>query len=344
MGISGADVDVLIVGAGHGGLGVAARLKAGGREPLIVDTNARVGNSWRERWASLRLFTPRFVNGLPGMRFPDGTDPFPGKDEVADYEERYAREFDLELRLGARATRMRRVGDAFEVTVGGQTLRARNVVLANGAHQTPRTPSFAASLDRGIHQLHSRDYGRAGALPDGPVLVVGARNSGAEIAGDLASTHAVTVAQGAPTPFAPARWRSPAWWRIAQLRSWIARGRRMSPLLPWPLAVRTYVEVDVERAAREGRFRVAPRVVGVDAGGQELQFADGSVARPRVVIWATGFRIDDSWVDVPSGERGIGFGPHGRGPVPGLWTVRAGLLATLHYEARAVASDILATR
>ena len=337
-----ADIDVLIIGAGHGGLGVAARLLARGREPLAVDANPRVGDAWRERWASLRLFTPRFVNGLPGMPFPDGDDPFPGKDEVADYQERYARERRIPLRLGTAVTRIRRVADAFEATLGGETVRARNVVITTGAHHTPRVPSFAANLDSDIRQLHSAEYGRAGTLPGGPVLVVGARNSGAEIAMDLAATHAVTLAQGAPRPYAPARWRSPGWWRVAQLRSWLLRGRLPPRVLPWPITVSMYVEVDVPRAAREGRIRLAPRIV--DADGTGVRFADASVMRPSCVIWATGFRNDDAWIDVPSGENGIVVGAHCRAPAPGLWINRANLLGSLHWGSLDIAADVARSR
>jgi putative flavoprotein involved in K+ transport len=303
-----------------------------------------VGDTWRARWATLRLFTPRFVNGLPGMRFPDGADPFPGKDEVAEYQERYARELGLEVRLGARVTRIRRVSEAFEATIGGEAIRARNVVLANGAHQTPRIPPFAADLGPEILQLHSVEYGRAGSLPPGRVLVVGGRNSGAEIAMDLAGTHEVALTFDRRSTYAPARWRSTVWWRAAQLRSWVVRGAILPGPLPWPLKPPhgAWVEVDLRRAEREGVLRLVPRAVG--ASRDEVRFANASAIRPRIAIWATGFRIDDSWVDVPSGEKGITVGRHGRGPVPGLWIVRGRLLATLHYQAIAVAKDILATR
>ena len=335
-----ADVDVLIVGAGHGGLGVAGRLLARGREPLIVEADARVGDTWRRRWASLRLFTPRFVNGLPGMRFPDGDDPFPNKDEVADYEQRYAEALRIPIQLGARVRRLRRTPDGFAADLDGSVINARNVVIATGAHRTPKIPAFAARLDPAVLQLHSSEYGRAGALPPGPVLVVGGRNSGAEIAMDLASTHEVTLTFDDRTRYAPARWRSTGWWRVAQFRSWALRGAIVPGPFPWPIKppAGKWVEVDVRHAEREGRLRLVPRAV--DATPGRVRFMDGRTERFPIVVWATGFRIDDSWIDVPSGNNGINVGRHRRGPVPGLWFVRANLLATLHFGALDAAADI----
>jgi putative flavoprotein involved in K+ transport len=334
------DVDILVIGAGHAGLGVAARLKERSREALVVEAHPRIGESWRERWASLRLFTPRFMNTLPGMRFPEGVDPFPGKDEVADYEERYAHERGLALRTSTRVKRVRPSGPAFEITLDSDTLHVRSVVIATGAHQVARIPPFASRLDDRVRQLHSRDYGRAGRLPPGPVLIVGARNSGVEIALDLVRSREVTVAIGGPSRYAPARWRDPRWWRVAQLRnalfhSWFPPG-------PWPWPLRPplghWIEVDLARLERDGTLRTAPRVVGAE--GDVVRFADGREMRPRTVIWATGFRHDDSWIEVRSGENGIAIGRHRRGPVPGLYILRANLLASLYWGGLAIVADI----
>lgn len=333
-----ADVDVLIVGAGHAGLGVAARLKARGRSALIIEANPRVGDTWRGRWASLRLFTPRFLNGLPGMRFPDGDDPFPGKDEVGDYQERYAEWLRVPLRLGARVLRVTPTNGGFIATVGSERVNARNVVIANGAHQTPRLPELAARLGPGVTQLHSRDYGRFGALPDGPVLVVGARNSGAEIAIEVARMRPTTIALGTQHPFAPPRWRDPRWWRAGQLRNWLLRGRTPPGPLPWPLKPAGFLEVDLDAAQRDGTLRLAPRAV--DAAADRVHLADGTTVQPRTIIWATGFRNDDTWIDVPLGEKGIAVGKHRRGPVPGLWVVRGPILGSIHWAVLDAAADV----
>ena len=338
--MSSPDVDVLVVGAGHAGLGVAARLKARGRSPVIHEANPRIGDSWRARWASLRLFTPRFVNGLPGMRFPDGDDPFPGKDEVADYQQRYAESLGVPIRVATPVRRLRRARDGFVASLDDSVITARSVVVANGAHQTPKIPAFAARLGPAVLQLHSSEYGRAGALPAGPVLVVGGRNSGAEIAMDLAATHAVSLTLDMRTSYAPARWRSTSWWRTAQFRSWLLRGAILPGPFPWPIKppAGRWVEPDVRRAEREGRLRLVPRAT--DATGDGVRFMDGRTEGFPIVVWATGFRIDDSWIDMPSGPKGVVVGPHRRGPVPGLWFVRASLLASLHFGALDATADI----
>ncbi|MDQ2952721.1 MAG: NAD(P)/FAD-dependent oxidoreductase [Chloroflexota bacterium] len=348
-----ADVDVLVVGAGHAGLGVASRLRSRRRSPVILEADGRVGQTWRDRWASLRLFTPRFVNGLPGMRFPDGDDPFPSKDEVADYQERYAEQLGVPLHLGTRVIRLRPDAEGFIATLalatrdaalGSETVRARNVVIATGAHQTPRLPSFASRLDASVMQLHSRDYGTFGALPNGPVLVVGSRNSGAEIADELARSREIWIAQSKDATPAPRRWRSTRWWRAAQLRSWALRGVILPGPLPWPLKPPggAWIEVDLDRLAKDTGLRRVPRAV--DAEGDRVVFADGSVMRPRTVIWATGFRSDDSWIDAPLVGGQLHAGRRARGPLPGLYIVRASLLASLHFGALASASDIAAHR
>jgi putative flavoprotein involved in K+ transport len=216
------------VGAGHGGLAVARDLVRAGREVLVVDAHQRVGDAWRTRWDSLRLFTPRDLDGLPGIPFPRGDDAFPTKDEVAGYQERYAQEMRLPLRLGGEVRALKSIGDTFEATVGGNLIRARSVVIAGGAFNTPRIPDFASRLDPTVLQLHSRDYRRARDLPEGPVVVVGAANSGSEIAVEVARERPTTIAIGTRKPLAPKRFRSPTWWKLALLR----RGR-FAPAATW---------------------------------------------------------------------------------------------------------------
>jgi putative flavoprotein involved in K+ transport len=179
---AGEFVDTIVIGGGQAGLAVGYYLSRQGRELVILDERRRVGDAWRERWDSLRLFTPAKYNGLPGTRFPGDRLAFPTKDEQGDFIERYAAMHALPVRSGMRVDRLWREDGTFVVTSGGRRLFADHVVLATGPTSTPRVPLFAELLDPAIVQIHSRDYRRPSQLRPGAVLVVGVGNSGAEIA------------------------------------------------------------------------------------------------------------------------------------------------------------------
>jgi putative flavoprotein involved in K+ transport len=333
------DTDVLIVGAGHGGLAVAHDLVRAGRDVLLVDAHSRVGDSWRTRWDSLRLFTPRDLDELPEMRFPSGADPFPNKDEVADYQERYASAMGFPLRTGARVRALRRSADLFEADLGSDIIHARSVVIAAGHYHAPDIPDFAGRLDPSVLQLHSRDYRRARDLPDGPVIVVGAGNSGGEIAVEVARERPTTIAIATRKPLPPKRYRSPTWWKLALLRDRIFHERTAYiSWLPWPLRAGGYLEADLTRAVADYGLRLAPSAV--DAVGDAVRFADGSSAQARTVIWATGFRADHSWIDAPKENGVIAIGRHGGTPVGRLHFVRGRFLFAISRHARDVARHV----
>ena len=330
---------MLVVGAGHGGLAVAHELTRLGRDVLLVDSHTRVGDAWRARYDSLRLFTPRDLDVLPEMPFPVGDDPFPSKDQVADYQERYAHEMAYPMRMGAGVKTLRPVGDLFEATVRADVIRVRSVVVASGQYHAPRIPEFAARLDTSVLQLHSRDYRRVRDLPAGPVVVVGAANSGGDIAVDVARERPTTVAIGTRKPPPPKRYRSPTWWKLALLRDRIFHERTAHVRwLPWPLRAGGYLEADLDRAAAVDGLRLAPRAV--DAVGDAVRFADGSTAPARTVIWATGYRIDHDWIDAPQTDGVIAIGRHGRTPLRGLHCVRGRFLFAISRHARDVARDV----
>ena len=188
------DLDVVVVGAGQCGLSVGYFLARMGVRFVILDASLRIGDSWRNRWDSLRLFTPARFDSLAGMPFPAGPYHFPTKDEMADYLETYARKFDLPVRSGVKVSEVIRDGERYRVTAGPLRYRARHVVVAAASYQKPRKPTFADELDPAIFQIHSSEYQNPAQLKPGRALLVGAGNSGAEIAIDLARTHEVSLA------------------------------------------------------------------------------------------------------------------------------------------------------
>jgi len=308
----------VVVGGGQAGLAAGYHLRQHDVDFVIVDGQERIGDVWRNRWDSLRLFTPAKYSGLPGMPFPAEPTHLPDKDEVADYLERYAQRFDLPVRSSTRVELLAHDGERWVLRTSRGTLEADDVVVATGPFQRPRVPAVASALDTGIHQLHSSAYGSPFDLPEGPVLVVGAGNSGAQIALELARFRTVWLA-GRDTGHAPRRllgrdlfdW----WWPVMRRFSVdTAIGRRLrravggggDALIGIP--ERTIVESGIVRVGR------------VDDVRDGWPVCDGRVIRPSVIVWCTGFTADYSWIDAPVlDERG--WPRHVRGvatDVPGL--------------------------
>ena len=313
-------VETVIVGAGQAGLAAGYHLASRDLDFVILDGASRVGDSWRRRWDSLRLFTPAIYSGLPGMCFPAAPWHLPDKDEVADYLERYAERFDLPVRPDTRVDSVAWDGERYVVRAGGSMFEADNVVVATGPFQRPRVPALAARLSPHIRQLHSSEYVNPFELPEGPVLVVGVGNSGAQIALELARFRKVWLA-GRETG------RLPRTLLGRDIYEWL-----------WPVLTRLTVDTRLGRHLRDRTQRGDP-LVGISA--QDL--TEGGVARvgrltgergglpvcedqvidPRVVVWCTGYAPDYSWVELPVFDE-AGRPRHRRGvatDAPGLYFV-----------------------
>ncbi len=299
--------ETIVIGGGQAGLSVGYQLARRGLPFVILEAGDRIGDAWRARWDSLRLFTPARYDALAGMPFPAPAHTFPSKDEMADYLETYAARFQLPVRTGVRVDRLARNGRGFVVTSGEQRFEAGNVVVALGSWQRPRVPPLAAELDRAITQLHSADYRNAEQLQDGDVLLVGAGNSGAEIALDASSGRRVWLS-GRDVGHVPFRIESFAaryllplvlrgvFHRVLTMRTPMGRRKRPEVFAHGLPLVRTKPE-DLVAAGVE---RV-PRLAGVRDGRPQLE--DGRVLDVANVIWCTGFDPSLDWLDIPGVAR-----------------------------------------
>jgi putative flavoprotein involved in K+ transport len=314
-------LDVLVIGGGQAGLAMGYHLTRRGLRFQIVDAGPEVGSVWRSRWDSLQLFTSGRYDNLPGMPFPAAADAYPGKDAVADYLRSYAAEFELPVRLNTTVTSLARAGNgSYLIKAGVEELEATQVVVATGAFQTPFTPPVAADLAPEVHQLHSAAYRRPEQLPPGRVLVVGAANSGCQIALELSASRTVDLAAGKRIPTVPQRplGRDVWWWASGLRLDRVTAGSRLGRRL----AGRDQIVGDgPRRLARRHGVTVRPRVEAVS--GASLTFADGACAQYDAVVWATGFTTDDSWVDVSDATDQRGRLQQARGvtPSPGLYTL-----------------------
>lgn len=321
------DFDTIVIGGGQAGLVTGYELKSRGVDFVILDAGKRVGDAWRKRWDSLRLFTPARMNGLPGLPFPGDANDFVGKDQVADYFEDYARVMELPVRLGVRVTQVVQSGDGFTVTTAaGDTLAAHNVIVAMADYQKPKVPEVSAALDSSIYQVHSSQYKNPDELRDGQVLVVGFGNSGTDIALDVSHTHPTLIA-GTPGPAIP-----------FQLESWfgVHIGTRLVSLATLKLLT---TSTPIGRRARPKMLqtkkpplvRVRPqelRRAGVRHVGRIVDSQDGlpvaddgEILDVPNIIWCTGFRPGfGDWIDAPVfDEHGVPVHERGITSVDGLY-------------------------
>ncbi|HEX9889877.1 MAG TPA: NAD(P)/FAD-dependent oxidoreductase [Nitriliruptorales bacterium] len=296
-------IETVIIGAGQAGLAVAQQLTERGRPCVVLDANARVGDNWRRHYDSLVLYNPAKLCSLPGLVFPGDPDRYPTRDEVGDYLEDYAATLHLPVRPRTWVRAVRPVGDRYLVSCEEREILADNVVVATGTFGRAYTPAFASELDPSIVQLHSSEYRNPSQLQPGPVLVVGAAHSGADIAMELAGRH-TTVLAGRDTgqvPFDLGSRRMRVLWPVL---SFVARrvltlktpvGRKVhdeirahgGPLIRYKTA--DLVEAGVER--------VEDRVTGVRDGRPVL--GGERLLEAANVVWCTGFRQDFGWIDLP---------------------------------------------
>lgn len=312
--------ETVIIGGGQAGLSVGYHLQKAGRSFVVLDAGERIGDSWRTRWDSLRLYSPAVKDGLPGLSFPAARTAYPTKDEMGDYLETYARHFELPVKSGVAVDGLTKDNGRYLVRAGEHRFDADNVVVATGVFKKPYTPEFARELDPGITQLHSNDYRNLAQLQEGSVLVVGAAHSGSDVAWEAAHDHEV-ILSGRDTGQIPvpvesrrgrAGFRALVFAGTHILNVDTPLGRKMRPHVRHgggPLL--RYRRKDLAAAGVE---RVLERTVGVEDGKPVLE--SGRVLDVRNVIWCTGFRPDFSWIRVPYEIEEDGYPAQYRGAVP----------------------------
>ena len=304
--------DTVIIGGGQAGLATGFFLKKMNKQFIILDENSRVGDSWRKRWDSLKLFTPAQHDELPGLHFPGSKDSFPDKNEMADYLEQYSKEFSLPVQSGTKVNRIYLNNSHFEIDTSENRIAAENVVVATGTNPYPYVPVISAELSKDIFQIHSSDYVNPGQLPPGNVLVVGAATSGIEIALEISKTHKTFISGNPPFHIPDKAFEVGGelyWWfinHVVTIRTPI--GKRLKKKITGggsPL-IRVSAE-DLKLAGIEH----LPRVAGSKDGFPRME--DDRVVKVKTVIWATGYKPDYSWIDMditdgtgwPKNERGV---------------------------------------
>jgi putative flavoprotein involved in K+ transport len=342
--------EVIVVGGGQAGLAIGYFLARQGRDFVILEAAEEPAAAWRERWDSLKLFTPVRYNSLPGLTFPGEPGSYPGRDDVAAYLIHYVRHFDLPVALGSRVRSIRKANGGYSVELDDRTYEAQQVVVATGPFQVPFTPAIARRLDPEVVQLHSTAYRSPEALSTGPVLVAGGGNTGFQIAAELAGSREVHLSIGSRQTPLPQR----------------ILGRDLFWYLEATGLIRKSTETRIGRrlAGRDTLIGSSPRALrrqhgvqlhsrAIDAAGSTVRFADGTQLDVGSVVWATGFRVDHSFIDVPVFDAD-GHLVHRRGVTasPGLYFLGLGwqytrgsaLLGWVKDDAEFIAQQIDALR
>jgi putative flavoprotein involved in K+ transport len=345
---SGDRFDVAVIGAGQAGLAMGYFLGKEGRNFTILEASGSIGAAWRSRWDSLVLFTPRRYDSLPGLPFPGDPDGYPGRDEVISYLEHYASTFELPVELNSPVQSVSPADGGFVLSLGTRALEADQVVAATGPFHVPHVPAFAAELAPDVAQMHSTGYRRPSDLPEGTVLVVGGGNTGFQIAKELSATHSVHLAVGSRQTPLPQRvlGRDLFWWltKTGLIKKTVDSriGRRARDR-------DTLIGSSTRDVKRHG-IEVKPRVVG--ASGGAVKFEDGSELEVDAVIWATGYRSEYGWIDVPVfDENGRVLHRRGVTDYPGLFflgltwqhTRGSALLGWVKDDAEFISERIAAT-
>lgn len=313
---------VIVIGGGQAGLATGYHLKRSGVPFEIIDANDRVGDSWRKRYASLTLFTPRWMNALPGLAMPGNREGYPDKDEFADYLERYVLRVDVPIALKSRVVRLSKRDGAFVAELDdGSSRRADAVVIATGGFQSPVVPELAKKFADDVEQLTADTFKKGSQVSPGPVLVVGDGASGRDIALECAATHRVLLARGKPRKLLPVSilGKSVWWWLhyggLLKAGPESMIGRRIRALDAFP-------DRGVNETMLQARgIEILPRLM--DADGSTAVFGHGQSRQIKTVVWAIGYRDDFGWIEIEGAKAGDGTVLHEAGvsPVPGIYYV-----------------------
>ncbi|MGB7342082.1 MAG: NAD(P)/FAD-dependent oxidoreductase [Phototrophicaceae bacterium] len=316
------ETDILIIGAGQAGLALAYYLQSTDLRYLLIEQNERIGDSWRQRYDSLTLFTSRAYSALPGLAVKGDPDGYATRDEIASYFEHYAHHYDFPIHLKQSVEQLKKTQHGFQATtITGDIYLSHIVVIATGAFQKASVPQMANHFAPDVNQFTAQTYQNPAQIPIGKVLIVGDGASGRDFANELSQTHDVLLATGRSRRLLPEKLLGKSvWWWLDRLNLLQARkdsfiGKLMQKTDPFPARGRRLKSLE-----KKG-VRILPHLTKVE--GDIAHFDNGHSAQVDVVIWATGYQDNSDWVTISDVKDKNGNFIHDEGisPVENLYFI-----------------------
>lgn len=307
--------DVIVVGAGQAGLAMGYDLKRNHRSFCILESNQRVGDSWRKRYDSLVLFTPRVYSQLPGMNASRDPHTYPTKDDIAADLEAYAHRYALPIHFQTTVHSLEKRDGRFILKTNRGTYQANKVVISTGPFQQPWIPPFAEQLYPDIVQMHSSSYRNPNQLQDGNLLIVGAGNSGAQIAVECAKYRQTFLSVSRPLKFMPLQiFGKSIFWYYEKLGLMDAptTSKKGAWLKKQPEII---YDLHLKTVLKNGDITLKSKAISTTSG-HDIAFDDGTRLEVQNIIWATGFQSDYHWIQIPDVLDATGQPKHKRGVSP----------------------------
>jgi putative flavoprotein involved in K+ transport len=303
--------DVIIIGGGQAGLSIGYFLKNCNLSFIILEKTSEIGEVWRNRYDSLKLFTPRYFSSLPGLNLSGNPNNYPTKDEIADYLSKYAATFSLPIQTDTTVEGLYKLKEGFKVITNRGELTTNIVVVATGPFQKPFLPEISNSLSDKVLQIHSSKYKNPLQLNNGSVLVVGGGNSGAQIAVELSKEREVFLSIGHQMKFLPQDiGKKSIFWYFNKLGIYSASYKTMVGKFiknqPDPI-----FGMELKKLINSGKIKLKTRTVSVE--NDTIEFDDNSSLRTNNIVWSTGFKMDYSWIKITEALNEKGMPLHQRG-------------------------------
>jgi putative flavoprotein involved in K+ transport len=278
---------VIVVGGGQSGLAAARALRELRMPTVILEASDRPTGSWPRYYDSLRVFSPAGYSSMPGMPFPGAPDHYPGRDEVTDYLEQYAARLDVEIQTNTSVETIQQDGKAFLVlTKDGRVLPASGIVAASGSFSNPYRPSFPGEEAFTGELSHAADYRNPAPHAGQRVVVVGAGDSAAQIANELAPVATTSLATRHPMRFIPQRLGG------HDIHYWLRETGFDTLPAAWLSKITdgsvVTDSVGFRQTLAEGRVDRRPMFVALDGG--RVVWSDGQLEPVDAIILATGYR------------------------------------------------------